>query len=310
MDHRINISEIATSTKRMDVGGNVKTTHSMQKLTFERNKYGKEILIDTVHTSEFAVDKMEVLPDFYTLAFLRNASGQIKINNQTILLKNNIALFIPVSQLVDISKANFTDGYFIFFEGEFLDKFFNEQNFIFKFSFFHNTNNPLYLQIDNKEKTNIHSLFEEIHNEIRSFQQDSEHLIRAYLYQLLIKLNRFYTNLHLDLNSKLLTNHYLLKFRYALEKEIKNHSNVQYYADLLGISRTYLYKLCIDFYAKTSIQVIKERFALEIKKELLYTSKTISEIAFEYNFSDPPNFNRFFKQITSQTPQQFRELSK
>ena len=282
----------------------------MQKLTFQRNKYGKEILIDTVHTSEFAVDKMEILPNFYTLAFLRNARGQIKINNQTILLKDNIAIFIPVSQLVDISKANFTDGYFIFFEGEFLDKFFNEQNFIFKFSFFHNTDNPLYLQIDNQEKINIHSLFEEIHKEIGNYQQDSEHLIRSYLYQLLIKLNRLYTTLHLDLNSKLLTNDYLLKFRYALEKEIKTHNNVQHYANLLGISRTYLNKLCIDFYAKTSTQVIKERLALEIKKELLYTSKTVAEIAFEYNFSDPPNFTRFFKQITSQTPQQFRELSK
>ena len=292
-----------------DVGGNVKT-HSMQKLTFERNKYGKEILIDTVHTSEFAVDKMEVLPDFYTLAFLRNASGQIKINNQTIKLKENIVLFIPVSQLVDISNANFTEGYFIFFEGEFLDKFFNEQNFIFKFSYFHNTDNPLYLQIDNSQKENIYLLFEEIHHEIRNFQQDSEHLIRSYLYQLLIKLNRLYTTLHLDLNSKLLTNDYLLKFRFALEKEIKNHSNVQYYSNLIGISRTYLNKLCIDFYAKTSTQVIKERLALEIKKELLYTSKTIAEIAYDYNFSDPPNFIRFFKQLTSQTPQQFRELSK
>ncbi|MGB3173681.1 MAG: hypothetical protein WBB12_07510, partial [Saprospiraceae bacterium] len=67
----------------------------MQKLTFQRNKYGKEILLDTAHTSEFAVDKMEVLPDFYTMAFLRKASGQIKINNQTITLNENIVLFIP-----------------------------------------------------------------------------------------------------------------------------------------------------------------------------------------------------------------------
>ena len=130
------------------------------------------------------------------------------------------------------------------------------------------------------------------------------------MYQLLIKLNRLYTEVHKDLNSRLLTNDYLLKFRYALEKEIKIHNNVQYYADLLGISRTYLNKLCIEFYAKTSMQVIKERLALEIKKELLYTSKTVAEIAFEYHFSDPPNFIRFFKQLTSHTPSQFRELSK
>jgi len=282
----------------------------MQKLTFQRNKYGKEILIDTVHTAEFAVEKMEVLPDFYTLAFLRNAAGQIKINNQTISLTENMVLFIPVSQLVDISKANLIEGYFIFFEGEFLDKFFNEQNFIFKFSYFHNTDNPHFLQIDIQEDSRVYDLFEEIHKEIRNFQQDSEHLIRAYLYQLLIKLNRRYTNLYSKLNSKLLTNDYLLKFRYALERDIKTHHDVQYYANLLEISRTYLNKLCLDFYSKTTIQIIKERLALEIKKELLYTSKTIAEIAYKYNFSDPPNFTRFFKQITSQTPQQFRELSK
>ncbi|MDX2189323.1 MAG: helix-turn-helix domain-containing protein [Bacteroidota bacterium] len=282
----------------------------MQKLTFKRNKYGKEILIDTAHTSVFAVDSIKVLPDFYTIAFLKESAGSIKINNQTIVLRENIVLFVPVSQMVDISKSVFKEGYFIFFEGEFLDKFFNEQNYIFKFSYFHNTDNPHYLQIDNDQQKNIYLLFEETHKEIRNFEQDSEHLIRAYLYQLLIKLNRLYTKLHLKLNSKLLTNDYLLKFRYVLEKDIKKHNDVQYYSDLLGISRTYLNKLCLDFYAKTSLQIIKERLALEIKKELLYTTKTNAEIAYEYHFSDPPNFLRFFKQMTEQTPQKFRELSK
>ncbi len=282
----------------------------MQKLTFQRNKYGKEFLIDTAHTAELDTSAIKVLPSFYTVIYLKQAKGKIKINNQVITLMENLVLFIPVSQLVDASEAVFKEGYFIFFEGEFLDKFFNEQNFIFKFSFFHNTESPLYLQIDKLEQVNIYALFEQIHQEIRYLQADSEHLIRAYLYQLLIKLNRFYTTLHSDFNSKLLTNSYLLQFRCTLEKEVKNHNNVQYYADLLGISRISLNKLCVDFYAKTCIQVIKERLALEVKKELLYTTKTIAEIAYEYHFSDAPNFTRFFKQMTSQTPQQFRELSK
>jgi hypothetical protein len=96
----------------------------MQKLKFERTRYGKEILIDTVHTSEFAVEEMEVLPDFYTIACLSKASGSIKINTQTIELTNSILLFIPVSQITNIKQSVFEEGYFIFFEGEFLDKFF------------------------------------------------------------------------------------------------------------------------------------------------------------------------------------------
>ena len=282
----------------------------MQKLTFQRNKYGKEFLLDMAHTSELDTSAIKVLPSFYTLIYLKQAKGKIKINNQVIPLIEHLILFIPVSQLVDASEATFEEGYFIFFEGEFLDKFFNEQNFIFKFSFFHNTESPLYLQIDKNEQANIYALFEQIHQEIRHLQADSEHLIRAYLYQLLIKLNRFYTTAYSELNSKLLTNDYLLQFRYTLEKEVKKHNNVQYYADSLGISRTYLNILCVEFYAKTCIQVIRERLALEVKKELLYTTKTIAEIAYEFQFSDAPNFTRFFKQMTSQTPQQFKELSK
>lgn len=282
----------------------------MQKLQFERNRYGKEMLIDSAHTTEFSVDDMMVQPNFYTLAFLRKSKGTIRISNQTIALRNNLLLIIPVSQLVEIAETQFQEGFFIFFEGEFLDKFFNERNFLFKFSFFHHTDNPLFLAYNGSDESNMYGLFEEIHRELRNMQADSEHLIRSYLYQLLIKLNRKYTQTHLHLNNRLLTNEHLLNFRHALEANIKNHYNVQFYAKLLGISRTYLNRLCLDFYAKTSIQIVKERLALELKKELLYTSKTIAEIAHEYHFSDPPNFSRFFKQLTSQTPQKFRELSK
>jgi len=282
----------------------------MQKMKFERTRYGKEILIDTIHTSEFAVEEMQVLPDFYTIACLSKASGAIKINTQTIALSDHTLLFIPVSQLTDIKQSVFEDGYFIFFEGEFLDKFFNESNFLFKFSFFNHTENPLYLRIDSQEFVRFQYLFQEIHFEMRDFKEDSEHLIRAYLYQLLIKSHRLYTKINTQLNVKLLTNKYLLQFRHELERSIKDHSDVQYYADFLGISRVYFNKICNDFYSKTATQVIKERLALEAKKELLYTVKTISEIAYELHFSDPPNFIRFFKQMTGQTPQQFRDLSK
>ncbi|TAF64971.1 MAG: helix-turn-helix domain-containing protein [Cytophagales bacterium] len=281
----------------------------MQELIFNKNKYGKEILIDTIYTTEFALEEGNVLPNFYTVVYLKKSQGSIKINHQEITLKDNIILFIPASQNVDVVRSIFEEGIFIFFEGEFLDKFFNEANFIFKFSFFHNTDQPLHLIVEDSQKENIYYLFEQIHFEIKNFRNDSEHLIRAYLYQLLIKTNRLYTYFYPKFNAHLLTNEILLRFRYELEKKIKQHSDVQYYADSLNISRVYLNKLCINFYSKTCIQVIRERLALEAKKELLYSSKTIAEIAYELHFSDPPNFNRFFKQMTSYTPKKFRELS-
>lgn len=282
----------------------------MEKLIFDRNKYGKEFLIDTAYASEFEVAQLTVLPNFYTFAYLKKATGVMQINAQNIALQDDMMIFVPIAQIVNIGNANFIEGVFIFFEGEFLDKFFNEANFIFKYPFFNNADNPLYLTLDETNNAYFYHLFEEIHTEIRLMQPDSEHLIRALLYQLLIKTNRLYTEAYQHFDAKVLLNEHLLRFKYELEKNIKNIADVQAYAHILGISRVYLNKLCTTYFNKTAIQIIRERLALEIKKELLYTSKTISEIAYAYNFSDPPNFVRFFKQMTTQTPQQFRELSK
>jgi len=79
----------------------------MQKLTFQRNKYGKEILIDTVHTSEFAVDKMEVLPNFYTLAFLRNSTISVDQND-------NIRFYLPFDNFKTMLAFTDVDEYLVY----------------------------------------------------------------------------------------------------------------------------------------------------------------------------------------------------
>jgi AraC-like DNA-binding protein len=56
----------------------------------------------------------------------------------------------------------------------------------------------------------------------------------------------------------------------------------------------------------TATDIIRARSILEAKRLLTFTQKTISEIAFDLNFTDGSYFSKTFKVYTKQTPQDFR----
>lgn len=278
----------------------------MLKLTFDRKKYGKEILIDSVDADNFKSPENIISTNFYTVGCLNKCRGAIEINTRyTPFLKQSV-IFMPPHQHIDLTKIRFDDGIFLFFEGEFLDQFFNDSFFIFKFDFFHSIDKPSYVNLSSEQFNSVFGLFKDIHSDIKQFRSDSEHYIRSLLYHLLIKLNRFYADQH-QAHGSVNKNLNFLRFRQMLEQHIKHRHSVQEYADALNISRTHLNKLSKLYLGNTSKEVIRARLLLEAKKEILYSQKDISEIAHDLNFSDPPNFFRFFRQLTGQSPQKYRK---
>ena len=58
----------------------------------------------------------------------------------------------------------------------------------------------------------------------------------------------------------------------------------------------------------TAQEMIHHKQASEAKRACSrITTDAVSEIAYGLNFSDPSNFNRFFKSITGLSPQQYRQ---
>ena len=56
----------------------------------------------------------------------------------------------------------------------------------------------------------------------------------------------------------------------------------------------------------TATEFIKSRLLFEIKMNLLHTTKTISEIAHQFHFSEANHMSRLFKQRTGLSPKQYR----
>ncbi|MBI9052746.1 MAG: helix-turn-helix domain-containing protein [Bacteroidales bacterium] len=284
----------------------------MKEITFHKTKYGKELLIDCLKISEtkaYLVNRKPFIISFYEIIFITQGNGIFLLDDIVIPYQTGTIMFLPPNRRREWIAKSQTDAYVILFEGEFIERFFNDNLFVYRFHYFHNHNTPFYLNADLKYFNAYIDKVIEIKNEITNLMNDSHHLLRSILYYLLIKLNRLYVNQH-QIKGELFENIEVLKFIRLLEKNFKEKHQVNDYTKILGISKTYLNQKLKSF-GKSASDLIKSRILIEAKKELIYTNLTVSEISYKLNFSEPANFNRFFKKLTSSTPNKFRsEFSK
>lgn len=91
---------------------------------------------------------------------------------------------------------------------------------------------------------------------------------------------------------------------------IDSHSlsrEVLFYANELGVSCGYLNEVCNEVSNHSVKEIIDTAVATRLKYELSYTSKTIQELADEYNFPSQSYFCRYYKRVTGMTPSDFRK---
>ena len=102
----------------------------------------------------------------------------------------------------------------------------------------------------------------------------------------------------------------LVKRFYQLVEEnyLKNLSLADYAAMLL-VTPNHLTQTVKQFTGRTSIQVIKMKQILEIKRLLVHTNLNVNEISAMLHFDDQSYFSKFFKRETNFSPLQYRSRS-
>lgn len=99
-------------------------------------------------------------------------------------------------------------------------------------------------------------------------------------------------------------------FRQFIQAILESHSvsrEVLFYANELGISSGYLNELCNDVSHHTAKEIIDSAVTAKLKYELSYSSKSIQELADEYNFPSQSYLSRYYKRMTGMTPSEFRK---
>lgn len=281
----------------------------MLKVQFEKNKYGSELLLDCVDLSEIidlgiAVKEMHVTT-FYEIFFFMEGSSSINLEGRQIAITAPCILFLRPAQPRQWELSGVKKCMVIFFEGAFMETFLKDHLFLHRLYYFLGGTFPVLLSSDQETLAVFENLLHSVKQEIESLQNDSHQLLRAYLYQILILLNRNYTAGY-DLKGNLYENLNMLKFKEMLKQNIKEKQTVKEYAALLNMNRNRLNLLCHEIFAKDASEIIKSELIESCKYDLLTTDKTITEISYDHNFSAPSNFVRFFKTITSVSPAAYR----
>lgn len=99
-------------------------------------------------------------------------------------------------------------------------------------------------------------------------------------------------------------------FRAFIKELISSHSvsrEVLFYANEVGISSGYLNEVCNEISGHSAKEIIDSAVAARLKYELSYTTKSIQEIADEYNFPSQSYFSRYYKRLSGVTPSDFRK---
>ncbi|SHG15776.1 helix-turn-helix domain-containing protein [Dysgonomonas macrotermitis] len=95
----------------------------------------------------------------------------------------------------------------------------------------------------------------------------------------------------------------------SIDENFIEHRDTDFYAGKFGMSNRSINDASRKGTGKTVKQHLQERLILEIKKEIRLNEKSLKEIAFDLGFNEPAYFTRFFKQQTTITPTEFRDMT-
>lgn len=283
--------------------------NEVETYRFHKTDCGVDFLLNVVHLESADGTYLKDIPfntDFFEIVFFKKGNGRLILNNQQIDLKDNSVVFISPYQKRQwhFDKESDQDFTILLFQEDFLNEFFADKLFTYKLLYFYQLHFPVQMNVDRPFIEKYCALLTEIKDELVHTKAGSVHIIRSLIYYILQKLNREYA-LRNDLDLEKENNHYAFKFKQLIEINIKKKQRIADYAEMLGISRVSLNTAVKEQFNVTATHLLKQRLLLEIKNYLIHSKLTVSEIAYQLNFSEPNHLMRFFKNQTGMTTSEF-----
>jgi AraC-like DNA-binding protein/mannose-6-phosphate isomerase-like protein (cupin superfamily) len=245
--------------------------------------------------------------DFFEVLYLSKGSGFHVIDGNKYEIEPPCVFFMSPGQAHKIEFSNDIEGFIFIFTPEFYLINQTNQNRLIEFPFFftiRQDNPPLNL-IDENEVVFLESLFKKGISEINKGETYSVELLRSVLDLILTSCSTLYKT-----DEKMLgkgKGHIVVKrFFQLVEENYSKNWPVAGYADQLAITANHLTQTVSQLTGKTSSQIIKSKQILEIKRLLVHTNLSASEIANRLNFHDQSYFTKFFKRETGISPLQYR----
>ena len=244
--------------------------------------------------------------DFYMICIFTSGTGQHMVDFNTLDVSEGHMLLVSPGQIHSFDPRESYDGNTVVFTADFFSISDSHRNYLKQSQLFNDVLKVSYFDVSSNlnELNDLYkAIIKELKKPVDQYQRD---ILSNYLYNMLLLAERLYVpeqeNKNLSREAQL-----IWSFKSLAETKLIEHWTIQQYADHLNVSPRTLQNVFRKLSGQSPKDWLKERIILEIKRNLIYDSTTVSEISYQLGFKDISYFVRFFKNSTGYTPAEFRE---
>lgn len=229
-----------------------------------------------------------------------------RINNKKHTCSKGSLITFQKDQIQKLDCTNNAKGYILLFSNELLKERNYDLFLEINISFLKFAMSSAPLTLNEKDYSEIIDIIQILNHEVSQINDLLKNDISSSLIKRILEiLEQLKGSNNIELNTRDIS--IFKEFNLLLSTNLNKSRSVKFYANLLAISTKKLNFVTKTYWSKTAKEFIEERIVFDSKKLLLDTPNTVKQISYSMGFTEPTNFNKFFKKFTDTTPLRFRE---
>lgn len=258
----------------------------------------------TIHNApKFEMCRMEV----YFIALLHKGEVLIEtdLTSQAIQAPALLAMAPSVIRKFVTASSSYNSEA-IFFDKSFFLEHLADTNYLDKYNFFY-TNQEHQIPFSKSSYKEVSQYFNIVKRQLKKSGKVSNDIVRNILQVILLEVAALVP----PKEKKEPYSHNQLicsVFKEYLEKHFRNERKISFYASLQHLSSKYFSNIILQQTGKTAGDTIDEKVQLEAQALLHKKELTISQIADSLGFTDASNFSKYYKNLTGQSPKDYKSL--
>ena len=241
----------------------------------------------------------------YSIFWIKEGKGTYSIDFEQYSFDGSVLFFLSPGQVFSVESEKIKEAYRINFVRDFYCIQIHDKEVACNGVLFNNVYQTPFVTPCKKDIKKLDFILENLIEEFTNSDTAQYDMLQTYLKQLIIHSVRIQKDNHQlkeDNESKLFKDFSLL-----VEMNFKKIHSVTDYANRLGVSPKSLTKNFQKIGTNTPSDFIKNRIILEAKRQILYSTNSVKQIAFDLGFNDPAYFSRFFTKSTTKSPLLFKK---
>lgn len=273
---------------------------NIQKFSFKDIFSVSKVAFD----SACAIDHV-LRQETYSIYWIKEGKGTYNIDFKQYHFEDNVLFFLSPGQVFTVAFEQIKTAYKLSFVRDFYCIQTHDAEVACNGVLFNNVYETPFVKPCKKDSIKLNFILENLIEEFTQPEAAQYDMLLSYLKQFIVssvRIKKDNDSFKTDTETRLFKD-----FSTLVEQNYKTLHTVTEYANRLGMSPKSITKHFKKIGTSTPSDYIKNRILLEAKRMLIYTDKSVKEIAFDLGFNDPAYFSRFFTKSIQKSPLQFKK---